>query len=381
MTNSTTDKKSKRKGKITMIIVIIAAALVLTVLIILPPSTGKISNRNNDEICEKTFLDINGTRLGMVIKGAKAENPVLLVMGGGPGIPEYLLEAEYPTDIDKYFTVCYPCYRGTALSYDPELPEVTMTVDQMVDDAVCITDYLRERFGKEKIYLMSHSFGTEVALPLASKYPEKYEAYIGMSMVTDQERSEKKAFTYMLEWYKNEGNKSMTEELEQYADLFTDEAVLDMSNERLHAYFAKTRDKAMHETGVGTCHDMKSVITDIFFASLRMTEFTPTERINIWRGKIFASNTKTSSEDYAYNAFDVVDRLEIPFYVFAGKYDMTTDYSMQREYFKSVSAETKGFYTFEDSAHSPLFEEPEKAAEILLGDVLAGKTDLADRDI
>jgi hypothetical protein len=38
----------------------------------------------------------------------------------------------------------------------------------------------------------------------------------------------------------------------------------------------------------------------------------------------------------------------------------------------------KGFYTFQHSAHSPLFEEPEKVKEILLNDVLAGVNKLAD---
>jgi hypothetical protein len=38
----------------------------------------------------------------------------------------------------------------------------------------------------------------------------------------------------------------------------------------------------------------------------------------------------------------------------------------------------KGFYTFEQSAHSPMFEEPEKMEKILRGDVLAGTDNLAD---
>jgi hypothetical protein len=39
----------------------------------------------------------------------------------------------------------------------------------------------------------------------------------------------------------------------------------------------------------------------------------------------------------------------------------------------------KGFYTFENSAHSPMFEEPQRTVEILLTDVLAGSNSLADR--
>jgi hypothetical protein len=38
----------------------------------------------------------------------------------------------------------------------------------------------------------------------------------------------------------------------------------------------------------------------------------------------------------------------------------------------------KGFYTFGDSAHSPIFEEPSRAKEMLREDVLPGRSDLAD---
>jgi hypothetical protein len=44
-----------------------------------------------------------------------------------------------------------------------------------------------------------------------------------------------------------------------------------------------------------------------------------------------------------------------------------------------LRAPIKGFYTFENSAHSPIFEEPDKAQQILVEDVLAGKNDLADK--
>jgi hypothetical protein len=38
----------------------------------------------------------------------------------------------------------------------------------------------------------------------------------------------------------------------------------------------------------------------------------------------------------------------------------------------------KGFYTFQDSAHSPMFEEPERALRILREDALPVRNDLAD---
>lgn len=48
-----------------------------------------------------------------------------------------------------------------------------------------MTDYLRERFGQEKIYLLGHSFGAFIGLLTAQATPGKYRAYIAMSQIAD----------------------------------------------------------------------------------------------------------------------------------------------------------------------------------------------------
>lgn len=53
-------------------------------------------------------------------------------------------------------------------------------------------------------------------------------------------------------------------------------------------------------------------------------------------------------------------------------------YTLAQDYFEHIPSPVKGFYTFEHSAHSPLFEEPEKFGEILRADVLTGGTTHAD---
>ena len=50
------------------------------------------------------------------------------------------------------------------------------------------------------------------------------------------------------------------------------------------AYLA-LRDEAMHSLGIGTTHDMNSVISGIFFPSLTFRGYTLLEKINMWRGK------------------------------------------------------------------------------------------------
>ena len=56
---------------------------------------------------------------------------------------------------------------------------------------------------------------------------------------------------------------------------------------------------------------------------------------------------------------------QIPVYILQGISDHQTSFSVAKEYFDSLKAPLKRFYTFENSAHSPIFEEPDKFRSIL----------------
>jgi pimeloyl-ACP methyl ester carboxylesterase len=373
-------KKSRNKGKKKMWIILASIVFCFVVLgcIVLPPSLGKTKPFQDaacktlfGSISEKRFVEMNGTSLGMFIMAKDESKPVLLFLGGGPGIPEYFLEQSYPTGLENEFVVCYLEYRGTSLSYRSDISPETMTTGQYIADVVEVTNYLRNRFGQDKIYLLGHSFGTYIGLQTASQHPELYHAYIAMAQITNQVESEKTAYSYMLEQYQAAGNTKMVKK-------FADQPIL-TSDEAYDRYLTSSlRDTAMHELGVGTMRDMDSVITGIFLPSLRCGVYTPAERINIWRGKAFAQVGPVAVDSRHFNASEAVPTLDIPIYFLAGAYDYTCCYTLQKAYYEQIQAPLKGFYTFENSAHSPLFEEPEKAVGILARDVLAGVTARAD---
>lgn len=75
---------------------------------------------------------------------------------------------------------------------------------------------------------------------------------------------------------------------------------------------------------------------------------------------------------------ETVLEVQIPVYFLEGKYDYTCVTSLARDYFEQLKAPVKGFYVFDDSAHSPVLEEPQLARRIFKTDVLAGATTLAD---
>ena len=270
--------------------------------------------------------------------------------------------------LEEYFTVCWWEQRGSGLSYSADIPPETMTVEQLVSDTLAVTNYLRNRFNKEKIYLMGHSGGSFFGLQAAARAPELYHAYIGMGQMTDQLESEKLAYEYMLQQYKENGNRKMVRKLEAAPPTMT---------VPLPASYDALRDDAMHGLGIGTTRDMTSVITGIFFQSWQSRAYTISEKVNIWRGKVFSKGLLRNTM-FATDLTQQVTELDRPVYFFHGRYDYTCSYTLAKDYFEKLKAPIKGFYTFEQSAHSPIFEEPEKMKQILQEDVLAGANSFAD---
>jgi pimeloyl-ACP methyl ester carboxylesterase len=353
-------------------VIVVGIVLIIGILLISSPGSsepildeeGKILAGS---ISEKTFVEINGVDQGMFIKSRNAENPVLLYLHGG--MPEYFLTSKYPVVLEDYFTVVWWEQRGSGISYNEDIPQETINLEQFISDTIEMTNYLRDRFGKEKIYLMGHSGGTFIGIQAAAKAPELYYAYIAMAQMTYQLESEKLAYDYMLQTTSDTGNGKLKRKLE--------ENPVTIENGIPESYNA-IRDVAMHSLGIGTTHQMKSVISGIFIPSLMNREYTFMEKINMWRGKSKSGISSLWNEMMEIDLRTQILSLEIPVYFLNGRYDYTVSSNMAKEYFDELQAPIKGFYWFERSAHSPLFEEPEKVRTIIREDILSSKNDLAD---
>jgi pimeloyl-ACP methyl ester carboxylesterase len=319
-----------------------------------------------NSISEKVFVDINGVKQGMIIRGRDQNNPILLYVHGG--MPDTFLNQRYPNDLEAIFTVVWWEQRGAGLSYSPDIPRATLTSKQMVSDTLAVTNYLRQRFNQEKVYLMGHSGGTFIGIQAAAQAPELYHAYIGMAQMSDQFESERLAYQYMLEEFKRSGNTRMVRRLE---------AAPVTAGEIPSAYLA-VRDVAMHSLGIGTMHNMRSVERDLFLESFRYRGYTLKEKVNFWRAKFSSGVSSLWKENINTDLSQAVPRLEIPVYFLEGIYDHTCSYAEAKAYFDQLDAPVKGFYTFGQSAHSPLFEEPGKTLQVLSEDVLNGTNSLAD---
>jgi pimeloyl-ACP methyl ester carboxylesterase len=366
--------KQKRKRIMLLVLSIFLICPLLFLGLLLSFSSGKpqpFLNKNGTplagSISEKTRVQINGVEQGMFIKGKDIKKPVLLYLHGG--LPDYFLTDRYPTGLEDFFIVCWWEQRGSGLSYNADIKKETITLEQILDDTKEVTNYLCKRFGQEKIYLMGHSGGTFIGIQAAQRTPELYFAYMGVAQMSDQLKSEQLAYEHMLDQFKKNGSTRMVHKLEKAP----------VSLNGVSKNYLSIRDQAMHSLGIGTMHDMKSVISGIFLESLRKRDYTLGEKFNMWRGKALSGVSVLWKNMIETDLAKQVPELKIPVYFFHGIHDYTCSYSEAKKYFEKLQAPMKGFYTFEQSAHSPIFEEPEKMQHILQNDVLVGVNKLADR--
>jgi len=295
-----------------IVLSILVALILLLVGALLAISPGKPRPLAGG-LSEKIWVEINGVKQGMFIQSTDTNHPVLLFVHGGPGVPEFFLTERYPTGLEQDFTMVWWDQRGAGLSYSPNIPPETMTVEQMVSDTLAVTNYLRERFGKEKIYLMAHSGGSFFGIQAVQRAPELYYAYIGMGQMTYQLKSETLAYDYMLEQYRTLGNQKMVKKLE---------AARPTLDGPLPAAYDAIRDDAMHGLGIGTTRDMKSIVSGVFVESWLSRDYTLGEKINYWRGKVFSARALRNTI-FATDLTQQVTAVDVPVYFFHGRYDYT----------------------------------------------------------
>ena len=350
------------------IVGLVIATIVVLILLIWSWSPGKIApfldesgNVLTDSVSEIVNVEINGMKQGMIIKGRSDKNPVLLFLHGGPGNPEYVFTKDYPLNLEDYFTVCWWDQRGGGMSYSSSIKPGTITLEQMISDTVQVTNYIRERFNKEKIYLMGHSWGSFLGIHTIQQYPELFEAYIGIGQVTDQLESERLGYEHMLSIAQSENDKKTIKKLTGYKLIGAKSVTQD---------YLMLRSNIMSKQGNGMLHAPPSKLS-LLMSVFQTREYTLSDKYGYAMGSLLSLNQPMNDSQFATNIFESITKLSVPIYIIHGVYDRQVSYQLSKEYFEVVDAPLKFFYTFENSAHSPLLEEPERFMQIIKNDVLA----------
>lgn len=333
----------KRLVKIMKRGLILATALILLGMFF-PTWTPGIQGENSISWLGQT--EINGTRHGIMIRGADASNPIIIFVHGGPGSSEIPYVRKYQKELEQHFTIVHYDQRGSGKSYHFFEDYSNLTTDLLVDDLLALTDYITAKLGQEKALLIGHSFGTYIGMKAAAKSPDRFYAYIGIGQVADTVRSERDSLEYTIEQAKIAGNEKDVKRLE----------LLRNAIEQGEAY--TPRNLVRKYGGASRLIDDNR---DYAFGFLVNPEYNGLDVIRYFRG-ISVSQDLLLEEEAKNSLPRIVKKLEIPAYFVMGTYDYMTSVKAAKDYFDVLEAPVKDFVIFERSAHYPQFEEKEKFA-------------------
>jgi len=297
-----------------------------------------------DSIAVVERWPVNGVDQSVIIRGRDRSNPILLFVHGGPGSSETGPLRAYDSALEDRFVVVYWDQRYAGQSYDPKLPKPAhLTIQQYVDDLGVVVDRLRTRFGRGRVGILAHSWGTVPGILYAEQQPRKLYAYVGVGQVADVPESEKRSYAWALRQAKARHVAKAVAELEKLGP-----------PPRASAPVFTPRDW-MEKLG-GSFHADMGYMT-LVARSLRQPETN-------WRDMVAFQSSGAYSNPMLmteFSNFVIDDRprtYAVPIFLLSGRYDEQSEASVARGFFDKITAPREAFVWFENSAHNPPFEEP-----------------------
>jgi pimeloyl-ACP methyl ester carboxylesterase len=328
--------------------------LAFAMRLFMPTSTDPFRDANGNAVAHSIAVverwPLNGVEQSVVIRGRDLSNPALIWVGDL--WCETPILRHFNAELENQFIVVYWCQRYSGQSLNPfAAPPKTLTLDQYVSDLGVLVDGVRARFKQNKVVLIGHSSGTALSLIYIQRHPENVAAYVGVGQIVNEAESLKRSYRFALAQARARRDAQAAAELERIGDPpYGDDRGAERGDERSNAIVRKWT------IAFGGAFHTRLSYAKLAYLSAESKEAN-------WRDlAAFARTDDIVAPVYREMSNLAFDRtalnFEVPIFLLSGRYDHRTDAALAENYLDQISAPQKAFVWFEQSAHSPNFEEP-----------------------
>lgn len=294
-------------------------------------------------------VDIGGIKQSILAKGASIDNPILLLLHGGPGFP-LMPFSKHLKRLEEEFIVVYWDQRGAGKSYSEEIQENTMTIERFLKDAYEVIQLVKHDYDKHRIFLAGHSWGSILGVNLAHKHPSEIYAYIGISQVVDFVKGYKISYQFALRMAKERNMDDKVQNLIKIGEPNLKEGISEVA---LISSYVSQFGGAFHmpvdvtaiieDSEIYSTFDIENIDKGLQFSAMHLME-------TMVETNLIKTNKLT---------------FEIPIIFLCGKYDYTVPSEVVTEYYEMLEAPKKEFLWLNESAHFCYLEETENFINIL----------------
>jgi pimeloyl-ACP methyl ester carboxylesterase len=291
------------------------------------------------------------------IRGKDVDNPILLFLAGGPGGSQLTTARHALAGLEDHFVVVNWDQPGAGKSFNA-VDRSTLTPERYITDGHELTLYLRQRFNKEKIYVLGESWGSALGIMLVERYPDLFHAHIGTAQMVAFLETDLTCYEFAMTWAQEQGNTDKVRNLQaQGPPPYYGEGVAWKQVAYLKDTYAYMNQNPAITGGFNTPRDLAS------------SEYGLIDKVNWARGPL-----DTLGIVYPH-LWDVDFReqathLEVPVYFLIGRHDVNAPPALVEEYYELLDAPHKELVWFERSGHTPWTSEPDKFVAVMVNRVL-----------
>ena len=177
---------------------------------------GRAKAYPSEGIDEKTWIRLGDIEQWVTIRGRRLENPLLLVLHGGPGSAMSVVAHQAFDGWDEPFIVVNWDQRGAGRTFgrNGKRGSGKLTVGRMVFDGLELTEELRRRFPGRPIVLLGWSWGSLLGIEMIRARPDLFAAYVGVGQVIDMARGEQLSYFGAIDRLRAKGDERGAKALE-----------------------------------------------------------------------------------------------------------------------------------------------------------------------
>lgn len=296
-------------------------------------------------------VELNGRDQALYVRSADLRLPILLFLHGGPGFPAMPYTRELHPELPQHFTLVHWDQRGAGKSYAAGLPHRDLRWNDFIDDTTALIELLCARFQQEKIFLVGQSWGSLLGLSIAQRTPEQLWAYIGIAQIIDPLTDWRRSLALLRQRAQDEHKRQALAELSALSSASYNAQELSLKRKWAQAFG-------------GVLH--KPITASLAWLAFRSPEYSWRELGQIVMGLEASGAALNAQIQDAPWPFQSGARFETPIFFVQGRHDLLVPRQGNLDYFHQLTAPDKDYFWFEDSAHSPNKEEPQRYQELLL---------------
>jgi pimeloyl-ACP methyl ester carboxylesterase len=302
-------------------------------------------------------MTLGGIEQWVTIRGRSPDNPLLLVLHGGPGASMGALAHKAYPHWDEYFTVVNWDQRGAGRTWSRNGKNGSgeLTIGRMVVDGVELAEALTRRFPGRPIVLFGWSWGSLLGIEMIRARPELFAAYVGAGQVVDMTRGESLSYFGAIDRLRAKGDERGAKALETVGPPpYPNLKALIRQRRLLISTMPKAERHAMRSQLLNLLIAPDMTLKDAidFLPAMRFTMRQLWGRVMDWR---------------------LVDgglEFETPLVFLEGEFDLQTPTALLTEVFPKLKAPVKELVIIEEAAHAALLTHPDRVRRELVERVL-----------